>query len=154
CLIDVSAAGALLVGTSAGENTLEGEVSLMTRVFVDLLLALLHGNYRSPRLRPDGRIVDREFVLKHTCRDAGEAFHDMQPPAGASEVDQRRQIGGLDNKRVAVPVPTRVASPLAEVLAEVCASVEWNDAVFMDHLVDNRHVSRSLEDLNIVVVRA
>src|SRR5262245_42125695 len=33
------------------------------------------------------------------------------------------------------------------------ASVEWNHAMFVDHFIDDRHISRALKDLNVVVVR-
>src|SRR5437016_3156413 len=152
--LEASAAAALLQSASTTENILESEIPLVTRVFVHHFRALLHGNHCGPGSRPDRRIVDREFVLKPVCGDACEAFDHMQPRAGPSEVDLRGEVCGVDNKRIAFPMSAGVTQPLAEVLAEMWARVERNDAMFVDHLVENRHVSSGLDNLNIVVVRA
>src|SRR2546426_10325822 len=149
-----SAAGPLLQNASTGENILEGEIPLVTGVLVDQLRTLPHGNHGGPGFRPNRRIVDREFVLKRVCGDASEAFDHMQARAGPPEVELRGKVCGVDNKRIAFPTPAGVPQPLAHVLGEMRPAVERNDAMFVDHLVENRHISRSLDKLNIVVVGA
>src|SRR5438477_2409844 len=149
-----SAAGPLLQNASTGENILEGEIPLVTGVLVDQLRTLPHGNHGGPGFRPNRRIVDREFVLKRVRGDAGEAFDHMQARTGPPEVEFGGEVCGVDNKRIAFPMPAGVAQPLADVLGEMWASVERNDAMFVDHLVKNRHISGSLDNLNIVVVGA
>src|SRR2546425_10586481 len=41
-----------------------------------------------------------------------------------------------------------------DVFADMCTAVERDDANIVNHLVENRHISRRLEDLNIIVVSA
>ena len=71
-----------------------------------------------------------------------------------SKCVSRREIGGLDNQRVAVPVAARVPHPLAYLLWQMWAPVHGDDASVVDHLIENHHRVRSLKELHIVVVRA
>src|SRR5881396_613855 len=147
-----SAAGPLLQCASTSENILEGKIPLVTGVFVDQLQTLPHGNHCGPGFRPNRRIVDREFVLKRVRGDACEAFDHMQARACPPEVEFGGEVCGVDNKRIAFPMPAGITHPLADARGDVWASVERNDAMFVDHLVENRHISSSLDKLNIVVV--
>src|SRR5205809_6770174 len=149
-----SAAGPLLQNASTSENILEGKIPLVTGVFVDQLRTLPHGNHCGPGFRPNRRIVDREFVLKRVRADACEAFDHMQARAGPPEVEFGGKVCGVDNKRVAFPMPAGITHPLADARGDVWAPVERNAAMFVDHLVENRHISSSLDNLHLVVVRA
>src|SRR5437667_1587932 len=119
-----SAAGPLLQNASTGENILEGEIPLVTGVFVDQLRTLPHGNHCGPGFRPNRRIVDREFVLKRVRGDACEAFDHMQARAGPPEVEFGGEVCGVGNERSAFPMPAGVVQPLAEVPGAMWASVD------------------------------
>src|SRR5207249_10621041 len=106
-----SAAGPLLQNAGTGENILEGEIPLVTGVFVDQLRTLPHGNHCSPGFRPNRRIVDREFVLKRVRGEACEAFDHMQARAGAPDVERGGDVVGVDNERIAFPMPGGHALP-------------------------------------------
>src|SRR5438132_14262712 len=70
-------------------------------------------------------------------------------------VTQARLIGEISclyDKRLALPASTGIPHPLADVWFEMRTVVHGDDASVVDHLVENDHVSRSLEQLNIVVV--
>src|SRR5881227_838431 len=50
------------------------------------------------------------------------------------------------------PVSARIAEPLMQVLSDVRPSIERNDARAVNHFRSNRHIARTLEDLEIVVI--
>ena len=59
---------------------------------------------------------------------------------------------GLDDQRVALPAAAAVAQPLAHAVGHMRAVVERNDARLVDHLQQQHHVVRRLEDLVVRVV--
>src|SRR5438093_11287114 len=78
----------------------------------------------------------------------------MQARACPPEVEFGGEVCGVDNKRIAFPMPAGVTQPLADVRGAMWASVEMNDAMFVDHPVDNRHICGTLDNLNIVAAWA
>ena len=62
------------------------------------------------------------------------------------------EIGCFDDERIALEVAACVSQPLFQVLAEMRAPVQGNDAGAVDHLGGDHDVSRTLEDLKIIVV--
>ena len=72
--------------------------------------------------------------------------------ARASEVRLTREIGGIDNQRASFPMATRVPHPLADVLRKMGPSIQRDDARVVDLLVENHDISRSLDQLKIVVI--
>jgi hypothetical protein len=55
---------------------------------------------------------------------------------------------------MALPMTAGVPQPLADVLSGMCTPVKGNDANFVDHLLENRHISRTLQNQEIIVVAA
>ena len=92
------------------------------------------------------------MVVERIGSDAAPTFDEMQVLPGAFEVRPVAEIRGVDHQRVALPMATRVAQPLADVLIEMPSPIERDDAGLVHLLLKNRHVSRSLHDLIVVVV--
>src|SRR5262249_12625532 len=63
------------------------------------------------------------------------------------------EVGRIDYQRVACPPSNRVAEPQAYVRREMLSfGIDWDDARLPAHLVENRGVTRRLEDLEVGVV--
>ena len=82
--------------------------------------------------------------------DAGEALDQPQVLAGASELLLFVEVGRLDNQGVPLPAASRVTHPLTDGWSDMRPAVKRDDASFTHHLVENRHVLRSLQDLEIL----
>src|SRR5262245_226331 len=76
----------------------------------------------------------------------------MQRLAGSSEVRLFGEVCGVDDERIALPTASRVPSPLANVLGQMRTPVQRDHTSVVDHLVENHHVSGSLEKLNDIVI--
>ena len=76
---------------------------------------------------------------------------DLQVLGRAAELLLRREVGGLDDQRVAFPAADRIAHPRPDVLRQVLAA-DADDARVVDHLHQDHHVIRRLHDLEVVVV--
>ena len=63
-----------------------------------------------------------------------------------------REVRYVDDQRIPLPVATRIAQPLAGVWVKMRPAVQRDDACVVHHLVEDGHVSRSLDDLIVVVV--
>jgi hypothetical protein len=142
----------LVCSARSGEDAGQGVIRLVTRVFVDRILTLQHRKRCCPRSRPHGRIVDREFVEERVGVGAREAFDKMHVRAGAREARLAFEIRRVNHQGITLPAAARISLPLANV--PMRTPIQGDDAELVDHLVENRHVFRSLEQLNIVVVRA
>ena len=139
-------------------------VALVARVLEDLVRRIaVQRNRDRPRPRIHVRILDRDLVGNRVRVGAREAFDQAQRAAVRDAPDAcRRGVGRdpslvvevrrLDDQRVAVPAAPRISRPRADARVEVRSSVDGNDPRLMDHLVDNRHVSRRLHNLVGVVV--
>src|SRR3989441_7496666 len=141
------------------EDTHHAVIPLMTCVLIDGTLNLGHGNCRGPRFGKRRRVVEGDLIIDRVRADAREALDHTPFLAGASEdsdvsVADRLQIGCLDDQSITFPTPTRVPQPLADVLTYVRPPVQGDDPRVVDHLDVNHHVSRSLQNLIIVVVEA
>src|SRR6185369_2605395 len=64
------------------------------------------------------------------------------------------EVRGLDHERVALPVAACVPHVETDASTRMRPGVEADDPGFMNHLVANRDVSRSLDDLIGVAVHA
>ena len=100
----------------------------------------------------DDLVVDRVLV------DAREALDDVQLLAlrnrsntlgGHVGRDAALVVvaGDVHDEGVAFPTTPGIAVPQAEARPEMRTPVERNDARFVDHLVDDRHVAGTLQDL-------
>src|SRR5262249_60802208 len=66
-----------------------------------------------PGLRPHGRIVNRDHVLEGIRPGPRPALNQMQVVARALKIRLRAEVRDIDDEGVALPVPTRIAIPLA-----------------------------------------
>ena len=71
---------------------------------------------------------------------------------GAAELALRREVGCLHDERIAFPSTASVAVPLADLVREMGAPVERDDAGVVGHLTEDDDVARGLEDVLIAVV--
>src|SRR6185503_1681323 len=76
----------------------------------------------------------------------------VQAAGGTPEVCLVAEIRRIDDQRIAFPTAARVSEILADALVEMRASVQRDDAGFVNHLVENDHAIRTLHDLDIAVV--
>src|SRR5207244_12788154 len=97
-----------------------------------------------PRFGPRSRIFNRRLVDHRVIRGAREALHQAQLFAGSPERGQVREIGGVDDQRVAVPMPHRVSLPQMNVLRDMRAAVGRDDARAVILLAVKGYISRSL----------
>src|SRR5262249_50883784 len=98
---------------------------------------------------PNGRIFDRDLVGEGHRPRARPALHEMQVLARALVVGFRTEVGYVDHQRVALPMATRVAVPLADVRRQVGAAVHDDVALpplSLAHVVEHRDPARRLHD--------
>src|SRR5215831_6807267 len=126
----------------------------MAGVFEERTLASRHRNFHSPWLRKSLRVVDRELVQKRVGINTLETFRQPHVFACATESSSVREIRRLHDERVAFPMAARVSFQLTNVLRNMRPVFQWNDADVVNHLNQNRHVSGTLNNSNIVVVRS
>ena len=126
----------------------------MAGVLVDQPVACPHRQRRRPRTCVHRRIVDREPVIDCVVGDSTEAFDDAERGRIGGKPERRVlvKIRGLDHERIAFPVAARVAQPLPDTRADVRTPVEVNEPHLVNLLMQNRHESRRLRDLVVVVV--
>src|SRR5439155_7210276 len=74
----------------------------------------------------------------------------MQLFAGSSEIGAIREIRGVDDQRITLPMSYRVPLPQPDVLRNVRTAVGGDDAGGVVRLVKQRHVSRPLHNLQQV----
>ncbi len=134
------------------QDTRHPVVAFVARVFVERTVVLVQGNLSGPGLRPCCRIADREPVVDRVRGDAGQSLDQAQAVRRPPEVGLAREVRRLDDQRVALPMATRVAVPLPDMVREWWASVQRDDSRGVDHLHQNYGVVRCLEDLKIIVV--
>src|SRR5262249_28730550 len=126
----------------------------MAGVLEKRIPALRDGNFHSPWFRKCVRIVDRELVQKRVGIKPLEMFGQPHIFARATESSPVREVRRLDDERIAFPMASRVSFQLANLLRKMRLAFEWNDADVVNHLNKNRHVSGTLNNWNIVVVRS
>src|SRR5262252_6895320 len=117
--------GLRLAQPRAAQDTFHRVIRLMTGVFVDRTLTLRHRNHCRPRLRPRGRIVDREFVQELVVAGARETLDQMCVRTGAFETGLALEIDGVDDQGITFPMSPRVATPLTN--APMRTRVQGND---------------------------
>src|SRR5262245_52382498 len=142
----------LICGARSGENGGHRVVAFVAGIFVDRLVALAHRNNNGERPRPYARIIDGELVLQCVGIDTGEFLDEAQVRAGVRETRLAFEVDRFNDQRVALPVAPRITPPKRDV--PMWTSVERNDPRIVDHLVDDRDKSGTLEQLDIVVVGA
>src|SRR6267142_3004413 len=102
-----------LLHTRAVEGAVHRLISLMTGVFVDLVLGVLHEQRRRPRPGPATGIVDRHFVLQRIGVDAAEPLDEMHLLAGAASTNGgvAAEVRRIDDKRIALVPAHRISQP-------------------------------------------
>src|SRR5207244_4621329 len=138
---------------SPGENTDHSLGRLVTRVLIDLAVSQLRRSHGCPGFRPRRRIVDRDFVVDSVRADACKTFDGGQVLVRSPKVTLGRVIGCVDDQSVALPVTDRVTEPLPDVLPDMRAPIQRDDASVMDGLHENGDIVATLEDLEVAVVR-
>jgi len=98
-------------------------------------------------------IVYREFVENGVRVDAREALDQAQSivgspkraslHAGANVTRLIREVGGLDNQRVALPVTQRISHPLPDAWREMRRPPVGTMRNVVNHFDQDGHVSRS-----------
>src|SRR5580658_4981197 len=103
----------------------------------------------SPWLRPHGRIFDRNLVCEGLRVGARPPLDQVQVLARPLKIGFRAEVGHVDHERVALPMTTRVAEPLADVGRQVGAPVHNNIALpplALIHVVEDRDAAGGLHD--------
>src|SRR5687767_10254368 len=85
--------------------------------------------------------------------DPREALDNMQRIAGDDPRVEGAvpEIRRLDDQRIALPATARISHPQPNVLADMWAAVQGNEAHVADLLVEDRDIARSLHDLVVHV---
>src|SRR5204863_4834627 len=83
--------------------------------------------------------------------NSSEPLDEMQVLAGSLIVGLRREVGDVDDERVAVPVAARVAMPLADVRGKMRRAGDWNHA--LPAFIEDRDRAGRLHDLLHAEVR-
>src|SRR5258708_348467 len=124
----------------------------MACVFEHLAVAFRQRNLDGPGLRPGGRIVNRELIGEGVRIETFEALGKFHVRAASPKRVLVREIRGLDDKRITLPMASRVALPQANVRWKMRTAVRWDDPDLVPHLDEYRNDARALHDLNIIVV--
>src|SRR5207245_2290686 len=114
--------------TSDTEDVRQIVIPPVTCVLVEQTLRPCHGNLCAPGSRPGCRVVDGECVPNRVSVDPREAFDDVQGFTGTLKVSLVGEVRGVDDERVALPMPTRIAGPLAQLLWQMRTRVQRDDA--------------------------
>src|SRR6267154_1687714 len=116
-----------------------------------VLLVALFGEllFDGPWPRPHGRIFDRDDVLERGWPGPRPALDQVQFLARALKIGLRTEIRDVDYERIALPVATRVAVPLADVGRQVRTSVHDDvplPPLPLTHVVEHRDAAWCLHN--------
>src|SRR4029450_6421130 len=94
-------------------------------------LLILPGHFllHSPRFRPRRRILDGDGILDRLGVDAWKALHQAQVLSRRLEAELGREVRDVDDQRVALPAPPRVAESLADGGRKMWGSTHRGDAL-------------------------
>ena len=117
-----------------------------------------HRDPRGPGPGEHVRVGHRELVVERPFVDAREPLDQAQ--AGPRRAPRRPpqvmalvgEGGRLDDEGVALPVPPRVAEPLADVRRDVRSAVGRDQPELVEHLVQHDHPAFRLQDVVVHVV--
>src|SRR5438552_467513 len=98
----------------AAEHAGERVVAFVAGVLVETLGRRVPRIFAGPRSVPRRRILDSEAIEERPRIDAREALDDVQVLARAAELRLVREVGRVDDERIALPMPDRVAHPFAD----------------------------------------
>src|SRR2546428_1172757 len=102
-----------------------------------------------PRPRPHRRIFDRHRVLESGWARPRPALDQVQVLARALKIRFRTEIPDVDHERIALPMATRVAKPLADAGRQVRASGHDDvplPPLALTHVVEHRDAARCLHN--------
>src|SRR5580704_6279118 len=140
-------------GASPGQDVDNAVVPLAARVLKHWPITVAQWNNRGPRLRPRGRVIDRELVLDRARVEPRETLGDLQGlRIRVLEGSARTEIGGFHDERVAFPMTPGIPVPSMEVLGEMRAPIERDNANFAVPFVFDHHVTCGLNNVYIAVV--
>jgi len=141
----------LLLSSSAAQHVAERVVAFVTRVLVDVLVGGVPRILSAPRFLPRLRIVDGETIEQGVGVHARKPLDDMQLFARALELCLVREVRGIDDERIALPVPNGVAHPFPDG-RRYMLGIHADDPNVMHHLDEDHDRRRRLHDLFQVVV--
>ena len=127
-------------------------VPFMAGVLVDLLVRSLQRNHHRPRRGPHRRILERQSVLESVRGHTPEPFNQPQVLGAALQPRLRRVVRCRDDERVALEPAPGVAVPQTQAPVALRTAVERDDPYVVNHLLQDRHVIRRLENLEVAVV--
>ena len=105
-----------------------------------------------PRPRPRVGVVQGDLVAQHVGGDPRVALDEVEVLGRAAEARLRRVVRRLDDEGVPFPAPAGVAGPLPDAVVDVRPVVERDHAAEVAHLLEDRHVGRRLQELEVAVV--
>src|SRR5258708_11413393 len=103
----------------------------------------------SPGPRPRRRILDRYGIFKRVRAAPRPPLDHVKILARPLKIGLRTEIRHIDHEGVALPVPTRVAVPLANVCRQMGAPVHDDialPALALTHVVEHRDAAGGLHD--------
>ena len=115
--------------SGTGENSGHPEIALVAGVFINGTLGLAHGNRATPGSNKCSGVIHREFVDEGVRINARKTLDDVQILCGISVGRFVREIGGVHNQRIALPMAPRIAEPLTHLGRQVWAPVQRDDAL-------------------------
>ena len=133
-------------------DAVHADVALVAGVLEERAVGPAKRHHRGPGGGEVGRILDRELVHHRIGIDAAEALYDVRVFRRAAKAGLRDEVVRLDHQRLGFPVAAGLTRPLPQ--AEARCVVDRNDPRVVHHLVQNDDVTRRLQDVDVVVVRA
>src|SRR5262245_44588636 len=100
-----------LFSANGSETVHNGIVSFVTRILENRARTSPHRDLARPRPLKRFGIVDRKLVQQRVLVDSGKAFYQTHVLAGPSKICFVRKIHRFDDKRIAIPVSTRITEP-------------------------------------------
>src|SRR6185295_5831856 len=125
----------LLLVARALQDAGQRVVPFVARVLEHALVGTRHRDRGAPRPRPGVGILDGELVAQGLRALAREPLDQVQPGRRAAEAALEREVGRVDDQRVAIPAADRVAGEEADLRRHVLAPRQVDDPRAVDHLV-------------------
>src|SRR5437867_6490013 len=142
----------LLLRPRPRQSARHGVVPFMARVLKDGCSTSRYRDLDGPGLLKRGRVINRVLIQKRFGIHSFESLDDAQFLARPSKRRFSSEVRRLDDEGVALPVPARIASPLAHAWCDVRAAIERNHARVVNHFDHDRDVAGGLADPDTVVI--
>src|SRR2546428_6083928 len=137
----------LLFGPSARQCVRQAVVAFVAGMLKDRSHGLFEEDLCGPGFCPGRRIIDGELIANRVFVRACETLDHMHLLAGALENRLVREVGAVNDQRIAFLAAGMIADPLAYVRRQMGTIVQGDDADPMQHLDKDREVAGTLNDL-------